>query len=177
MLDFRKGHRRVEDWCAGFSGFMIFFMMTLTSVDILLRYLFNSPIPSTYELMELSLPVAAYLPFAFVQRTKGHITIEFVTERLRPETIARLNVVVFAATLGICAIITWRTAIEAVASFRSGEYVFGLIQYPLFPSRAFVTFGIGLMCCRLIVDLYGQIKKSPPGAEIIEKDKDLIHGA
>jgi len=167
--------RRIEDYCAGLSGLMIFFMMSLTSIDILLRYLFNSPIPSAYELMELCLPIAAYLPFAYVQRVKGHITIEFLIERLSRKTVARLNIFVYAATLGICLIITWRTAVEAVLSFRGGEFVFGLIRYPLFPSRAFVSFGLGLMCLRLGADLYKQIKGSPSSEEMVE-EKELMHG-
>jgi TRAP-type C4-dicarboxylate transport system permease small subunit len=171
----KEWQRRIEDFCAGISGLMIFLMMSLTSIDILLRYFFNSPIPSTYELMELCLPVAAYLPFAYVQRIKGHITIEFLTERLSPKTVSRLNILVYAGTLGICLIITWRTAVEAVISFRGGEFVFGLVQYPLFPSRAFVSFGLGLLCLRLIGDLYRQITGTPHREETSET-KDLLHG-
>jgi len=172
----KERQRKIEDYCAGISGLMIFFMMSLTSIDILLRFFLNSPIPSAYELMELCLPVAAYLPFAYVQRIKGHITIEFITERLQPKTVTRLNIFVYAATLGICLLLTWRTAVEAWISFQGGEFVFGLIQYPLFPSRTFVSFGLALLCLRLMVDLYGQMTGTSYG-EKTEEEKELTHGA
>lgn len=176
MIKVREWHRRVEDWCAAVSGTIIFAMMILSSIDIFGRYVLNSPIPSTYELLELSLPVAAYLSFAYVQRSKGHITIEFLIERLRPGVAARLNAIVLALMLGISALITWRTALEAVASFHVGEYTFGLIKYPLGPSRAFVTFGVGLLCLRLIADFFGQIGKHPPKEEEEGERKEIIHG-
>lgn len=177
MLDLKKWHGRIEDWCAAVSGTIIFGMMILSSIDILGRYLLGSPIPGTYELLELSLPVAAYLSFAYVQRNKGHITIEFLIERLRPGVVAHLNAVVLALMIGISALITWRTALEAVASFHEGEYTFGLIRYPVSPSRAFVTFGVGLLCLRLIADLIGQIRKHPLKTKAQEEREEINRGA
>jgi len=176
MLAFKEWHGRIEDWCAAVSGTIIFGMMILSSIDIFGRYLLGSPIPSTYELLELSLPVAAYLSFAYVQRNKGHITIEFLIERLRPGVAAHLNLVALALMIGISALITWRTAIEAVTSFHEGEYTFGLIMYPVSPSRAFVTFGVGLLCLRLIAELIGQIRKYPLKAEAQEESEAINHG-
>ena len=176
MVKIKEWQRKLEDWCTAASGIVFFFMMVITCTDLGGRYLMNSPLQGSYELLELLLPVAAYLPFAHVQRNKGHITVEFITERLRPEVIARLNLIVLAVAFGICALITWRTGIETVASFREREVVFGLIPYRVGPSRAFLTFAMGLLCLRLIADFIAQIGQSPEKDKMGEEGKETIHG-
>ena len=71
----------------GVSGFFI--MICLTFVDVIMRYVFNSPIRYTTELVEVMMITSIFLAIAHTQNVKGHVSVDVITQKLsaRPRLI------------------------------------------------------------------------------------------
>jgi TRAP-type C4-dicarboxylate transport system permease small subunit len=65
------------------SAGIISFMMFLTTVDVVLRYIFNSPLPGVYTLCEMLMVGAVYPAVAYVQQIKGHVRVDVLIDRLK----------------------------------------------------------------------------------------------
>ena len=66
------------------SSALLFAMMMLTAVDVVARYLFNSPLRGGFELTELSLLVLIFAGLPLVSRADEHVTMDFIDKWLRP---------------------------------------------------------------------------------------------
>jgi TRAP-type C4-dicarboxylate transport system permease small subunit len=75
-------------------------MMTLTCLDVLLRF-FRHPIPGTYEIVGMLGAVFVSFSLARTSVDQGHIAVDFLVQRL-PK---RLRYVVEAINAGICALL------------------------------------------------------------------------
>lgn len=154
-----KWHLRVDKAFAFMSGMVIFVMMLFTSMDVIFRYTLNAPIKGNFELMELLLPVAALLGISYVQAIKGHISVEFITERLSAKAAARLDVIVLLIALITAVLLVRQSTVSAMEFVRVGERTMGVVEYPMGPSKIAVALGLGLFCLRIIEDLVRAIVK------------------
>jgi len=131
--------------------------MLITSADVTMRYVFNSPIVGTFELMEFSLAGVAFLSFAYVQQQRGHITVEFIAERVSPRWRASMDLVVLVIVLPILSIMVWQTAEQALEAWRTGDVTMGLIKFPLAPAKATVPFGIAMLGLRVVSQILRRV--------------------
>lgn len=60
---------------ASLTGVVLFFMMAVTTVDVVARFAFASPLPGTFELMEFSLAIVVFSAMPLVTWDRGHITV------------------------------------------------------------------------------------------------------
>ena len=67
---------RVEELLVFAAGALVFALMFYGTLDVLSRALFNRPLPSTYEYMELGMVAIVYLGIAQVQRLQGHVAVD-----------------------------------------------------------------------------------------------------
>ena len=58
------------------AGGLLFAMMTLTFVDVVLRYFFNAPIKGGFEVTELMMAVLIFAGLPLVSRKNEHVTID-----------------------------------------------------------------------------------------------------
>lgn len=59
---------KIEGVFNGFAAIVITFMMLLTTADVALRYVFNSPLPGVYTLCEMLMVCVVYPAAAYVQQ-------------------------------------------------------------------------------------------------------------
>lgn len=69
---------RVGDRVLGVAAATVLFaMMMLTSVDVLLRYVFNAPLRGAFEVTELLMAVLIFCGLPLVSRRDEHVTVDF----------------------------------------------------------------------------------------------------
>ena len=64
---------------------IIFFMMFHITADVAGRYLFNNPIPATYEITEMLMVLVVFLGLGYTQASRSHIRVETVVRFLPPK--------------------------------------------------------------------------------------------
>jgi len=138
---------KITDVTTIVGGLAIALMMIHITLDIVCRFIFNTPIPGTITIVSnYYMVIAAFVPLAFAEQKDAHISVEVFTERL-PGFIQRhlagwcllLSTVVF----GLLTVRNWQEAIVKMnigASIVQGDTSI-VIWYTYF----FLPIGFGLM--------------------------------
>jgi tripartite ATP-independent transporter DctM subunit len=137
------------------AGIIIMLMMIGTTLDVIMRDFLNSPIKGNFEFQSLMLTAVAYLGISFVQSNRGHITMDVLLTRLSKDNQLVLQFLADLMFLLIAALITWQMGRQAVQAFITGDYYYGLMHFPLWPSKSAIALGTGLLCLRLIAHIFG----------------------
>jgi len=104
---------------AGGALFIVLIAMSL--VSIVGRKLFSLPVPGDFEILQMGAAAAAATFFAYCQMTDGHVRVDFFTNWLPERLRAFLDGLAALLMSAVALLISWRTAIGAMASFESGE--------------------------------------------------------
>jgi TRAP-type C4-dicarboxylate transport system permease small subunit len=135
------------------GGAALTFMMFLTVSDVLLRA-FGHPIMGTYEIVSQSLAVVIGFGIPKVSLDRGHVIMEFVTERLSKQNRA----ILYTFTRIICIILFILIAYNLIGvgnEFRLSGEVTSTIRLPFFP----LAYGVGVCCfLQCFVFLYDIVK-------------------
>jgi len=155
----------VERFFNGVAAAIVVFMMGLTTVDVALRYLFNSPLAGVYTLCEMLMVGIVYLAIAYVQQQKGHVRVDVLIDHLQgpPRLAFELGTLILA--LVSFSLMTWQAGRLAWDAWVTGDYAMGLIEYPFWPTKFAMTFGLGLLCLRLVTDITNlilELRKTSP---------------
>lgn len=156
---------RLTAWLAGGSQAVactaITMMMVHVSADVIGKFVFNRPVPATYETTEVIYMVSiVFLPLAYLQRGEGHIFVELFTRRLSPRALAWLDVVAGVLALAWVALLSWYAGEEAVLTTRQGELrqiAEGFIY--TWPSRWLVPIGCGAMALAVAVRIAQDLRR------------------
>lgn len=151
----------VSRGAAGIGGIVVLAMMLVAFLDVVLRYVFNSPLSSSYELIQLAMVLVVYCGLAWCGLAGGHVAINFVGPLLERPRLRWLNALVHAAGAILFAAIAWRSGGEALRYFASGETT-NMVKAPIYPFMAAVAAGallyaavLGLLCVRALRGVTG----------------------
>jgi TRAP-type transport system small permease protein len=129
-------------------------LMALTTADVILRGVANSPIPGALEIAEVLLVATVFLGIAHTYVVRQHVEITALHDRMPPRVQTVLNWVQWAITSGALAWLSYATAKAAVNSVRSREFRIGLMEVPIWPARIAVAVG----CVFLLIVVVGRIQ-------------------
>ena len=152
---FRKVVQKAS-YGACFAGmFMTIPLMLLTVGDVVGRSFFNKPIPGTFELSEYMLAVIVLLGAAYTQQVKGHVGVDFLTNRYSPKTQSVLHAVTTLAGLLIIAIMVWQGYLEGIHE----KAVSDQLRVPQWPFKLLVAVGGLLLWLELLLDFISSLLK------------------
>ena len=134
-------------------------MMVLTGVDVLGRYLFNKPVPGSYEMTEFMMPVVIAFGLAYCALEKGHVRVELVTSRLPKRTQAVMNTIVTLVFLGLFILVTWQTWLRAKGMIDVGQLSLTL-YIPVYPFVLSVAVGCAALCIVVLRDLFSYLTEA-----------------
>lgn len=148
---------RLPEIAAAFAGgFAMVTATVLTSVDALMRYLFNAPLTFNAYLTTYYLMVAMLiLPMAWAYRNGGYIRFVFLLMKL-PKPVADL---VLRAGQGVSAVyfgaLTWFSWGRFWEHYSQGDVQMGEIDWPVSWSWICIPIGLGLLSLRLLLTAFG----------------------
>lgn len=143
--------------CAIASEMLVLMLMFLVSAEIIGRRLFGTPIPGQVETATLSLTIIIYLGLAYTQIENSHIRVEIFIGGLQGRLKAFVEAVCLLLSLIPIILMSLATAEKAYLSFKGGEFIAGGINYPVWPGRCAVAFGLGLLCITLAVQMLNHL--------------------
>lgn len=135
------------------AGVAIVLMMVNITLDVLLKYLFQQPIQGTLEVVSTYYMVAVvFLPIGYIQYRRAHITVDLFTRKMRPRSLAKLELGVFAISTAYLAVLFWTTLDMAIHQTAIGEAWFVVtFDLPVWPARWFAPLGCLAMTLVLIL--------------------------
>ncbi|OGA30316.1 MAG: hypothetical protein A3F77_16000 [Betaproteobacteria bacterium RIFCSPLOWO2_12_FULL_67_28] len=149
MLSWLDVPSRVLLWISLVAGFL---MMVHVTVDVAARAFFNRPLSGTNEVVSACYMVAAaFLPWARIARSDGHIWVELFTRKAPARFNEWLDILVKLLIVVYVAVFTWQTGMRAVEQVLAGEVWEVAGGYlPVWPSRCILPISGGLMILVLL---------------------------
>lgn len=142
------------------GGIVILMLMLHICADVAGKYFFNKPITGTLEIVSRYYMVACvFLPLAFVQIQRQHLTVEMFTMRMSKRRVAALDGAVAFAGLIYVALLAYLVYGHAVSATRDNE-ILSLTFYdlPAWPSRWILPVSFGLFSLVLVVQAYNDLR-------------------
>jgi TRAP-type C4-dicarboxylate transport system permease small subunit len=133
----------------GLAALVLFLMMLLTFVDVISRYVFNSPIPGAFEITEMMMATLIFAGLPLVSARMEHITIDLfdplvpqMLRGLRDALISLMGAVMIGA-------LSWRMWIKAEETREYGDRTAAL-HIPIAPMTYFMFTMTSLTCVILL---------------------------
>jgi TRAP-type C4-dicarboxylate transport system permease small subunit len=142
---------KVSKFLYGVSGFTLVMMMLLTASDVTLRII-GRPITGAYELVGYFSSIVVGFALPFVTWTRGHVYMEFVTEKLPKQN--REIAHIFTRIIGIAlfAFGAYYLVDVGIVLYGTGE-VSPTLQLPIYPFAWGVAICFFMTCLVLFCDI------------------------
>jgi TRAP-type C4-dicarboxylate transport system permease small subunit len=147
------------------AGLLMMAMMAHIVADVLAKWLFNSPIDGTLEIVSHYYMVGLiYLPLAYVQHRGSHIVAEIFTQNLADRVRAGLEGVIGLFLFVYVILFVWTSGREAIEKTAEKEFLEATESFiVIWPTRWFVTFGFAIMGCYAIYQAIRNLKAAGTG--------------
>ncbi|HEU4342596.1 MAG TPA: TRAP transporter small permease [Candidatus Binatia bacterium] len=115
-----------------FGSIALALLMFLTVADVFGRYLFNQPIPGTFELTEMLMVLIVFLALGLAEHHNEHISLDLAYNHFTPMQKKVTDLVVDLVNLVVVAAITWQLY-EYSVRMLDGNYTTAVLQLPIHP--------------------------------------------
>lgn len=156
----RKVVKHLNQVMAVLAVAAILIMMASTVADVSGRFLFRSPILGTYELNRTLLVFATISGLGYTQFMKRHVRTEWLLYRFPLRIRLVLEGVMLLLALVVMGFITYGCSIVAYESTIRGEFVPGIINFPMWPGRILVALGCLVLCMQYVIDIKDNLRNS-----------------
>jgi len=162
MLSFIKKAGSFIEHLSDVSGWLgssfIVIMIPLISYEVLMRYVFNNAPMVADEFSAYLLVACVFIGLAYTMKERGHIRVEVVTSRIRPQAANWLKLITLLVASGV-AVILFITSFEFVqSSIRLGLKSESWLQVPEYIPKIALPVGFFLFFWQLLVEVGKTIK-------------------
>jgi TRAP-type transport system small permease protein len=134
----------------------LFFMVLLTTTDVVGRYLFNAPITGVFEITEFLVLMVIFSFIGYTQSQKNHIAVDLVFNLFPKKAQHYIELINHLVCLLLMGLIVWMGLITAMDLKEAMEKSPNL-AIPTYPFAYFMVAGCVLLCIeyvRSLIQLY-----------------------
>lgn len=129
----------------------VFFIMIVTTLDVVLRKVSDYSILGSYELTELSMVIMVFFGIASYQVKDGHIRVDFIINRLPKRLCMLLEGLALLMETAFTALMTW-AGFSAALQIKSRGTSTGILHIVQWPFYLIMTIGLALFLILLAFD-------------------------
>lgn len=161
-MGFMKYLRTLNSWFA-FAGALVgsislLIMMSLITIDVLSRNLFNSPILGIDHITAYLLVVIVFMGLGYAFEKGSHIKVDVITLRLSQMVNRRLEFGVYVVGIIGTAVILWHSWWMVFSAYKMGtNLISGAFEIPAYIPQLFVPLGFSLLFLQLVAEFIGKI--------------------
>lgn len=138
------------------AGAAFIAMMLVTVADVVMRYLFNSPLTWSFDLITNYLMAAGFfLAVSATQARRQHVNVDILARQMPDRLRAAIMAAAGVAVVVLFALIWWAGATQFWEAWSKGLVLDGTIPWPRWPTYLLIPLGLALMVPRLLLDLAG----------------------
>lgn len=126
------------------SGGLILVIVVLATLDSVLSFLFNKPIPAATNFAEEILPAAVLLASGQVIRNRAEIVVDILVERMGTGLRRVSALIAGALSLMLFGILFYGAVRLAHASIELSETAVGAVAFPVWPMKIAFAVGLGI---------------------------------
>jgi TRAP-type C4-dicarboxylate transport system permease small subunit len=113
-----------------YAGYAI--MVLITVLDVALRYIMNSPILGSYEIVQYILLISLFASFPYCETLHGHIKVTMFLRLLPLRTIFIINTLTGLLSTAVWVFLGYAASQQALYAAAKG-YVSGVLKFPIAP--------------------------------------------
>jgi TRAP-type C4-dicarboxylate transport system permease small subunit len=143
-------------------------MMLHVTVDVVARTVFRRPLPGTTEIVAAYYMVAvAYLAWAWLALTDGHLSAQFLTRKFSPRVSFWRDIAVKMLTTAFVATFTWQSYVRAIRATRANESWEAATGYlAIWPSRWLLPLAGIFMVAYLVLRVAADVARGGPERQV-----------
>jgi TRAP-type mannitol/chloroaromatic compound transport system permease small subunit len=151
---------RFQKMLANALGWMVIILMFIIVIEVVGRFLFNTPLKGGIEISQIVMTWILFLPLAYALVRGDHVRVTMVVMRLPPRLnliVEVLGTIVSLAFVGLTTYVGW---LQFCDSFSIGETLPAPIWLPFWLEKLALPLGFFLFFVQLCVDLVERVMKS-----------------
>ncbi len=133
------------------SVLVILGVMLFVCAEVLMRYMFNAPIPGHLEGSELVVPVIVFLALSFTQATHGHVGMDLLVDNIPPGAQRILSIVTLFASIFVCAVVAWFSYKNAYQLWEYDDVTMTPPYFKTWPAASAIPLGYALCAVRMYI--------------------------
>ena len=154
----------INGFFAWHSGIAVAVMMLHVCIDVFAKFVLQSPIPATITVVTYYyMPLLTFLPLAFVQQKRGHISVEVFTSMLSKRIQHHLYFWTILFCVVVLALLARVTFGEAVNKLELGTFRLEQnVRILTWPGQFFPAIGYGLLALLMMLQFIGYLMGKAP---------------
>ncbi|MCF8009498.1 MAG: TRAP transporter small permease [Halanaerobiales bacterium] len=154
MQIYEKIIKNICRYLASIGAVCLLIIMFAINLDVGGRVIFNRPIYGTLGTIRTLLIFLIFLSVGFTQVRKAHIRVEFLLKKFNIKARRVIIILGLIYDFIIIGMLSYGSYLVAYRSFITRETLSGIINYPVWPGRYAVAFGLMLLMLQYSVDIY-----------------------
>lgn len=108
-------------------------MMLITTLDVILRFVFNWPLPGSYELVEMGMGVLTPIAIVYCTRQGGQVSVDLLYVRLPGGARRAIRYIGNFIVLFLSVLLFWQSVylVEEIVETNLATPILGLPMWPL----------------------------------------------
>ncbi|WP_158967001.1 TRAP transporter small permease [Chachezhania sediminis] len=127
-------------------------LMTMTTLSALGRYFFNRPVPDNVTISQMMMVLIVFLPLAYVQKLRHHVSVTLFTDWLPSRGMRRLQGFGLFLSLIFFGLIALTAIAATLKTYHIGESTRGELDLPTWPAHAIMAVGLVGFVLRLLFE-------------------------
>jgi len=168
---------KINYWVGEVLSYLLFVMFALILLEVLLRYVFNSPTVWANELTQYLFGAYAVLSGGYILLSGGHVNVDIIYSHLSPRTKAGLDIFTSLLFFLFCGMLFYYGGSLAMESLSIWEHSESAWNPPLYPVKMMIPIGSLLVLLqgvnKLILDIYIVLGYEPPVVHATEAGDSL----
>jgi TRAP-type C4-dicarboxylate transport system permease small subunit len=120
------------------GGWILMALMAYTVADVVMRYGFNRPFSSSFEVTEFAMSAIVFLGIAYCGWLGSHVAVDIFERPLEHPKLRFVPVILTLTGAALFAAIAWLTFNEALGTMHR---VSNMLRWPHWPFQFIVAFG------------------------------------
>jgi TRAP-type C4-dicarboxylate transport system permease small subunit len=144
---------KIEKGMTVVSWSVTLFITFMIVIDVFLRFIFNKPLPASWEISEVIMPYIVFFALARALSVGAHVQVTIVTNLLSNKGQVACNVFANLFSFCVCALCTYWSWLRFWESFSIREEILAAIPIPWWAGKFAMPVGMGIFCLQYLLNL------------------------
>ena len=162
LVKAEKYLEQIEKYQTIIAWIAALFITFMIVIDVFLRFVFNAPLPATWEMSEVVMPYIVFFAFSITLATDGHVRVTMFMELLPEKARFWCDVFRIAVSIGMCLLFTYYSWLRFWEAFLIKEEILAAIYIPWFVGKFAMPIGMATISIRYILQLVGLFSHRKP---------------
>jgi len=138
---------KTSDAVGWIASIILLSLVSLIVVDVCLRYVFNSPLSFTLEVVELAMVVIVFTSMTVCTGKQGHLDIDVLVRKMPKQAQNIIQTIVDIMFAGLFAVIAWQAILRTIHLSQTTDFS-TMLKVPYYPFYAVIAI------CSVLINLF-----------------------